>query len=199
MDLSCPWSAIALANLAAAAELAPAIEVDWAFSPVIVEAPAPAGDAPAERGRLRYGDPAPLSSRIDAAARGAGLVMRSAEHTRPVSTVRAHTLLREARGLDALRFARAVFEARFRDGRDISAMDVLLDVAAPCGFARDKVLRILETPRALYLTRQAARVVGDARGLSAPTAVFDGRIQVAGPREPHVFRAAMQRALAEQR
>ncbi len=135
-DVVCPFSYLGCSRLFEALTLeaiAPA-DLVWSFEPVLAKrASAPTGDAGA-----RYGDPSVLRRRVERLATRGGAAART-----DVSSQRAHVLLTRFPDPQLLRL---LFEAHFENGRDISSMGELIDVAAMREIPRAAVIELLEDP-----------------------------------------------------
>lgn len=196
-DFVCPWCLIGSRRLEMALEGMPEVEASWTYQPFLLDPTTPPeGVDLRDRLRRKYGDPEPLFRRVEAAARESGIELDFEKVRRGVSTLRAHTLSRAAidRGTQRA-FARDLFIAYFVEGRDISAMDVLLEIAGRHGFARDEALAVLESPTELHETREEARAAAEAGVSGVPFVVVGQRYSVAGAQPPDIFQRAIARAL----
>jgi len=160
----------------------------------------PEGDDIPARLRRKYGvAPEQLWARLEAEARKSGLELDLAKQRLSYPTARAHTLIRhaEAKGegrQDAL--VRDLYRANFMDARNIHDPGVLLDGAAPHGFAADEVLRLVTDDAELATTREIAQAAAATGIDGVPFFVFGERIAVAGAQPEAVLAAAIDKAVA---
>lgn len=196
-DFVCPWCLIGTRRLELALEGLADVDVKWTYEPFLLDPSTPdEGVDLRERLRKKYGDPEPLFRRVEGAARESGIDLDFTKVSRGVPTVRAHTLARHALAKGTQRaLAKDLFEAYFVQGRDISAMDVLVDVAGRHGLPEKETLSILESPAELQATREEAAAAAESGITGVPFVVLGQRFAVPGAQAPDVFRKAIQRAL----
>jgi predicted DsbA family dithiol-disulfide isomerase len=160
----------------------------------------PEGDDIPARLRRKYGvPPEQLWARLEAEARKSGLELDLARQRLSYPTARAHTLIRHAEGKGEGRqdgLVRDLYRANFVDARNIHDPDVLVDVAAPHGFAPDEVLRLVTDDAELATTRKLAQAAAATGIDGVPFFVFDERIAVAGAQPQAVLAAAIDKAVA---
>lgn len=202
-DVVCPWCYIGTERLHAALSAA-RVEADVRFLPFLL-----APSVPDEGADLRewlgqrYGDPEPMFRRVEAVAKESGVTIDFSRVRKHASTVRAHTLLRHAhpRGTQPA-LARDLFAAYFGEGRDVGAMDVLVELGGRHGFEASEVITLLESPTELDRTRVLARppgISGVPFTLVGRKGAPEGakRFAIKGAQPVEVFQAAIERALAE--
>jgi predicted DsbA family dithiol-disulfide isomerase len=160
----------------------------------------PEGDDIPARLRRKYGvPPEQLWARLEAEARKSGLELDLARQRLSYPTARAHTLIRHAEGKGEGRqdgLVRDLYRANFVDARNIHDPDVLVDVAAPHGFAADEVRRLVTDEAELATTRNLAQAAAATGIDGVPFFVFDERIAVAGAQPEAVLAAAIDKAVA---
>ncbi|MBL9026924.1 MAG: DsbA family oxidoreductase [Myxococcales bacterium] len=195
-DFACPWCLIGTRRLEIALASLPDVAASWTYRPFLLDPSTPAeGVDLRDRLRRKYGDPEPLFRRVETAAKESGIALDFDKVRRGVPTLRAHTLSRLAIDKGTQRaLARDLFDAYFLEGRDISAMDVLLELAQRHGFSRDETLEALESPSELDQTREEARAAAEAGITGVPFVVIDQRFAVPGAQAPEMFRRAIERA-----
>ncbi|SLN60279.1 DsbA family oxidoreductase [Roseisalinus antarcticus] len=148
-DPVCPWCYIGKTYLDRALETAGnPFEIEWHPFQLNPEMP-PAGMDRRAYLEAKFGGPAGVDEvygRISEAAREAGLDIDFARITRTPSTVDAHRLIHWA-GIEGRQsfVVQRLFEAYFREGRDIGDAEVLADVADGAGMDAGVVLRLLAT------------------------------------------------------
>ena len=201
-DIACPWCFIGTRRLGQVlAELDGEVEVEVNHHPYLLQPDAPPEgvDLQAQL-RERYGtDPLPMFSRVEEAARGAGIELDLSKQRYSYDTTGAHTLLRHAgaRGTQGA-LSDALFSAYFLEARHIADVEVLSEIAAEHGFTAEEASRILSDEQELALTRMEA---GDAmrqgvRGV--PLFIFNRRYSLSGAQPLEIFHEAIRRSLAEE-
>lgn len=196
-DVVCPWCFIGHRQLERALDGLD-LDVTLTFLPFLLDPNTPAeGVDLRERLRRKYGgDPEQMFGRVEAAARSAGLTLDFSRVRRACNTVGAHTLLRHALARGTQRaLAQALFGAYFGDGRDIGAVDVLVEVAAAHGFTADEARALVTDTRELDTTRTQARELAEQGISGVPFFVFQDRYAVSGAQPPEVLRQVIARAL----
>src|SRR5215472_12041198 len=151
-DVSCPWCAIALSALEAAlARVGPGIEADLRFQPFELNPEmGKGGEDIIEHLSAKYGSPPEEMRRAQETlrARGAevGFAFDLDKRTRIYNTFDAHRLLHWA-GIEGKQreLKHALFEAYFREGRDPSDREVLVELAARVGLDASRVRQVLES------------------------------------------------------
>lgn len=198
-DVVCPWCLIGSRRLELALAELPEVEATVTYRPFMLEPGAPPeGRDLREHLRRKYGDPEPMFQRVEVVAREVGIPLDFGKVRRMVPTLRAHTL--SARAIDKgtqRALMRDLFEAYFLEGRDVSAMDVLLELGARHGFSRDEVIALVEDPAALAATRDEALAASRSGVSGVPFVIFDERLAVSGAQPVATFKAAITRALGD--
>lgn len=197
-DVVCPWCLIGSRNLELALEGLPDVPVRVTFRPFLLDPSAPPeGSDLRDHLRRKYGDPEPMFRRVEQVARAAGIPLDFQKVRRFVPTLRAHTLARAAIEKGTQRaLVRSLFEAYFLEGRDPSAMDVLIDVGGRHGFERAELLALLEDPAALAATRAEARQAAEEGITGVPFTIVGESLALSGAQPPAAFRQAIERAVA---
>ena len=199
-DVVCPFCYIGLARVEQALEQEGAASATIAFHPFLLDPDTPpGGEDLRERLRRKYGgDPEAMFGRVEAMARESGLPLDFAKVRRSASTVGAHTLLRHAkeRGTQVA-LARALFEAYFLEGADISDVDVLAALAVRHGFEDVDARALVVSASEDAATRAEAAAAAARRGVSGvPLTIFAGELAVSGAQPVEVFREAIRRVRA---
>jgi predicted DsbA family dithiol-disulfide isomerase len=197
-DVVCPWCLIGTRRLELALAELPELEATVTYRPFMLEPGAPAeGRDLREHLRRKYGDPEPMFQRVEAVAREVGLPLDFGKVRRMVPTLRAHALSARAVEKGTQRaLMRDLFEAYFLEGRDVSAMDVLLELGERHGFSRDEVIALVEDPAALAATRDEALATARAGVTGVPLVILGGKVSVSGAQPVATFKAAIAKALA---
>lgn len=204
-DVVCPWCAIGLYSLEAAAARIPGLELDLHFHPFELNpGMGPEGQDLVEHLAQKYGaSPEQLAGTHEALRRrGAELGFEfSPARRRIVNTRDAHRLLHwagEAFGAKTQRTLKlALLKAYFSEGRDVSAPGVLLEVAMASGLPEAEARELLAGNR--YADEVAASESEVQRqGINAvPAIIIDQRLLVQGGQPVEAFEQALRQAMAE--
>jgi len=186
-DPICPWCYIGKTRFEAALEKRPdhPFEISWKPFQLNPNMPDEGMDRK-EYLERKFGGPqeaVQVYSDIVKAAEGDGLSIDISLMERTPNTINAHRLIHWA-GLEGLQneVVAALFIAYFQQGKDISAPEVLVDIAESAGMERAVVERLLATDAEVAETRaedEKAREMG-VRGV--PTFLIDGQYVVTGTR-----------------
>lgn len=196
-DVVCPFCFIGARRLQMALAATPELPSEVTYRPFLLSPSARTeGEDLRDHLKRKYGNPEPMFRRVEAVARESEIALDFSKIRRMSSTLRAHTLLRHAlsRGTQGA-LAMALFEAYFSEGRDIGAMDVLVDIGQKHGFEERELVTLLETPVELEATRREAGEAAAAGVTAVPFFVLGRRFAVQGAQPLEVF----VRALAEAR
>lgn len=188
-DPICPWCYIGKANLdrALEAHAAHPFEIEWHPFQLNPAMPARGMDRRTYLERKFGGQKRAVEvySRIDDAAKVAGLDINWQGITRTPNTLDAHRLIHWA-GIEGRQtpVVAALFRAYFKDGRDIGDVEVLCDLAAQCGMDA-------------AMTRQLLRGKGDIQDIrgrdshsremgvtGVPTFIVENQAVVSGAQPP---------------
>lgn len=127
-----------------------------------------------------------------------GIDFQFSAESRIVNTFAAHQLLDWAQehGLQhPLKLA--LFEAHFTKARDVSDMDVLVDVAGIVGLDQDAARAVLSSASQAESTR-ARQQFWTSRGISGvPSMVFDGRYLLTGAQGADTYAQMLRKVIAE--
>jgi predicted DsbA family dithiol-disulfide isomerase len=203
-DVSCPWCAIALSALEAAlAKVGPGIEADLRFQPFELNPEmGKGGEDVIEHLSAKYGSAPEEMRRAQETlrARGAevGFAFDLEKRTRIYNTFDAHRLLHWA-GTEGKQRAlkHALFEAYFREGRDPSDHEVLLDLAARVGLDASRARQILESDEYAREVRAHELFYRDHGINAVPTLVVNDRYLIQGGQPVQVFEQLLRRFAAE--
>ena len=200
-DVICPWCFIGTRRLdQVLAPMAGDIDPRILYRAFLLDATVPPEGADLrDRLRKKYGvDPETMFVRIEQAARDTGIPLDFSKVTRTPNTIPAHTLLRHALARGTQRqLSDTLFAAYFLEGQDISLPDVLAVLGESHGFAGDEVRRLVTDAAELAQTRAEAAAAAQTGVGGVPYFVFGNRVGLSGAQPVHVFRAAIDKALAE--
>ena len=184
-DVVCPWCYVGFTQLRAALDQAGReAEIHWHPFELNPQMP-PEGENLREHIARKYGSTPEESdaarARLTALGETLGIAIRFSEDSRIVNTFRAHQLLDLAaeQGLQTT-LQLALFEAYFGAGRDVSDIEVLVDVATQAGLDPDVARTTVETDARLGVVRQKQKVWTSQGVTGVPAMVFDQRFLVTG-------------------
>lgn len=201
-DVVCPWCWLGKRNLDAARAAAPDIDVEVTFRPHELDPSVPKEGVPyqaymeaklggddASRARFKA-----MRDHLEAAAPAAGITFRFDDIALRVNTIDAHRLVRWSRGQGKDGDAKeALFRAYFDELRNISAPDVLVEIAADIGLDANIVRELLATDRDVAAVREEAAFFRNLGVNGVPTFIANGALALPGAVEVD----AMQRFLRE--
>jgi predicted DsbA family dithiol-disulfide isomerase len=180
-DVVCPWCSIGQARFEKAlGEYGGPVMVRLHPFRLDPDAPVP-GEAALERYRRKFGDDAEtMLERVTATGAAEGLEFRF-DRALTANTFDAHRAIgRAARNGNDRALERALFDAYFRDGLDVSDRGVLADAAARAGEDRAEMLAYLESRDGVAELTGELEMAG-ALGITAvPTFVFNDRFAIPG-------------------
>lgn len=204
-DIVCPWCAIGLYSLEAAAARIPGLQLDLHFHPFELNAGmGPEGQDIEEHLAQKYGaSPTALAGTRQAIReRGAelGFTFSMEARSRIYNTRDAHRLLHWA-GEEHPALQRALkvalLKAYFTDGRNVSDPAVLLDVAVAAGLPEASARDVLHSDH-YDDDVQAAEDEVHAQGINAvPGIVINQRHLIRGGQSVDVFEQMLRRVMAE--
>lgn len=198
-DIVCPWCAVGLHSLLAAAKRVPEVQLDLHFHPFELNPQmGPEGEDLREHLQRKYGGgPAQFDQVHDMLRqRGAALGFDfSPARTRIVNTRDAHRLLHWA-GLKAdgsqQRLKEALLQAYFSEGRDVSRREELLAVATAVGLDADATREVLESGQFADEVAAAEQQI-QAQGIhSVPAIVFEQQHLVQGGQPVETFEQVLR-------
>jgi len=205
-DIVCPWCAIGLYSLEAAAARIPGLALDLHFHPFELNpGMAAEGQDIEEHLAEKYGaGPTQLAGTRQAIReRGAalGFDFRMEARSRIYNTRDAHRLLHwadEAFGGVVQRTLKlALLKAYFTDGRNVSDRAVLLDIATAAGLPEAESRELLAGNR-YDAEVQAAEAEVQAQGIRAvPAIVVNQRHLIQGGQSVDVFEKLLRQVLAD--
>lgn len=203
-DIVCPWCAIGLYSLEAAAARIPGLQLDLHFHPFELNpGMGPQGQDIEEHLAEKYGaSPAQLAGTRQAIReRGAalGFDFRSEARSRIYNTHDAHRLLHwaeEAFGSGVQRTLKvAMLKAYFTAGRDVSDHAVLLDLATQAGLPAAEARELLAGDR-FAAEVKAAEAEVHAQGIHAvPAIIVNQRHLIQGGQSVEVFEQLLRQVL----
>lgn len=205
-DVVCPWCAIGLSSLELAlAKLQPELgAVTLRFQPFELNPQMPPeGEDVTEHLQRKYGrtpqEAAQVRQTIQQRAEAVGFPMRIDLRSRIWNTFDAHRLLHAAleEGPEVQRAVKmALLIAYFRDGRNPSARDVLLQAAQSARMDRAEAESVVDDPgRHAKGVSEAAAQWRQAGIRSVPAIVINRQHLISGGQPPEVFERALRQII----
>src|SRR5438477_442336 len=139
-----------------------------------------------------------IAGRVVAAANEEGLSYRPDLVRRQPNTIDCHRLIHwaEAQG-KAAEMRQRLMELYFRDGGDLTDVDVLVQAAADCGLDAGEVRRRLATDEDVALISDQAREASEKGISGVPTFVFAQKYAVSGAQPAEQLARAIRQVSAE--
>lgn len=199
-DTICPWCFIAKRNFERATASPTAglkTSVRWLPFELNPDMPVEGMDRRAYRS-AKFGSWArslELDAQASAAAEKAGIGLRHDLMRRTPNTFNSHRLIWLAgQQGDQGGVVEALFTAYFVEGRDIGAIDVLVDIADGAGIGRDRALAVFASKQGVAEV-SASELDARRHGISGvPTFVINGAVALSGAQRPELMRAQLLRA-----
>jgi len=201
-DVVCPWCYIGKRRIEEALKLAPDVPVQVNFRPFFLNPWVPRegisreqylttkfGSAEAYKG---------IAGRVVAAAEQEGLSYQPDRVARQPNTIDCHRLIHWAGAVGkAPEMKQRLMELYFRDGGDLTDVDVLVQAAADCGLDAGDVRRRLATDEDVALVSAQAQEAADKGISGVPTYVFAQKYAVSGAQDPQMLARAIRQVSAE--
>ena len=202
-DVVCPWCAIGLASLEQAIQrLQGQVAVELHLQPFELNPQLPAeGEGIAEHLGRKYGmDMAQLAQnqeRIRQRGAELGVAFDMDARSRIWNTLDAHRLLHWA-GLqgDALPLKRALLQAYFAEGRNVSDPATLVAIAAQVGLDAERARAILASGEYAAEVREAEQFFQRSGINGVPAVIIERRHLVSGGQPVEVFERALREVAA---
>ena len=139
-----------------------------------------------------------IAGRVVAAAEQEGLSYRPELVARQPNTIDCHRLIYWAEAIGkAAEMKQRLMELYFRDGGDLTDVDVLAQAAADCGLDAQDVRRRLATDEDVALISARAQEAADKGISGVPTYVFAQKYAVSGAQDPQMLARAIRQVSAE--
>ncbi len=201
-DVVCPWCIVGFKQLETAIrQTGVSATVNWhpfELNPGMADE----GENLREHIMKKYGSTAEQSqaarARLTELGAGLGFEFRFADDTRMVNTFKAHQLIHWA-GPEGKEHAlkMALFEAYFRDGKDVNDNAVLADIAQGVGLDRTEALAVLEDGRFADVVRQEERFWTESGIHGVPAVIFDRQHLVTGAQGVENYAAILRQLVKE--
>lgn len=201
-DVVCPWCYIGKRRIEDALALVPDVPVNVQWRPFFLNPWVPReGISRDEYLTTKFGSVEAykgIAGRVIAAAEGEGLTYRPELVKRQPNTVDCHRLIHwaEASGQSAAMKQR-LMELYFRDGGDLTDVDVLVQAAADCGLDADQTRQRLATDEDVERISAQAQEAADKGISGVPTFVFAQKYAVSGAQPADQLARAIRQVSAE--
>jgi predicted DsbA family dithiol-disulfide isomerase len=201
-DVVCPWCYIGKRRIENALALTPDVPVEINWRPFFLNSWVPReGISRDEYLTKKFGSPEAykgIAGRVVAAANDEGLVYRPELVRRQPNTIDCHRLIHwaHAQGKSA-EMKQRLMELYFRDGGDLTNIDVLVQAAADCGLDADEVRRRLASDEDMALISAQAKDASDKGISGVPTFVFAQKYAVSGAQPAEQLANAIRQLSAE--
>ena len=201
-DVVCPWCYIGKRRIENALALASDVPVHINWRPFFLNPwVPPEGISRDEYLTAKFGSPEAykgIAGRVVAAASEEGLEYRPELVRRQPNTTDCHRLIHwaEAKGKSA-EMKQRLMELYFRDGGDLTDVNVLVQAAADCGLDAEDVRRRLSTDEDVALISGQAKEAADKGISGVPTFVFAQKYAVSGAQPPDQLARAIRQVSAE--
>ncbi|MGB0662049.1 MAG: DsbA family oxidoreductase [Mangrovicoccus sp.] len=200
-DPICPWCFIGKTTLDRALELTPdhPFEIEWHPFQLNPDMP-PEGMPRRAYLEQKFGgkdNALKVYGEIDAKAREEGLELNFEAIEKTPNTLNAHRLIFWA-GIEKCQnqVVQSIFEAYFLEGRDISDLEVLADIADSAGIDAALVLRLLKTDEDLAEVRLRDKTFRDMGVTSVPTYLIAREHAVPGVQATELWTKVIEEAKA---
>ena len=201
-DVVCPWCYIGKRFLEKAIALKPEIPVEVRFRPYFLNPWVPReGISRDEYLTAKFGSVEAykgIAGRVVAAAGEEGLTYRPELVKRQPNTIDCHRLIHwaEAQGKSA-EMKQRLMELYFRDGGDLTDVNVLVQAAADIGLDADDVRKRLATDEDVALISSQAQEASDKGISGVPTFVFAQKYAVSGAQPADQLARAIRQVSGE--
>ena len=201
-DTVCPWCLVGSARLdRAVAGLPDDVTVDIENHPFYLDPNVPPdGHDVGDMLREKYGrEPREIWARCEAEARQTGIDLDLSKQPRTFPTQKGHTLVRLARAKGTQHaLANAIAWEYFMAHRQINDDDVLVDIAARFGYAREEVLQVIRDADELGETHDLAIGALQSGIQGVPFFVFAERFAISGCHPQESFDRALRIAIGDE-
>jgi predicted DsbA family dithiol-disulfide isomerase len=201
-DVVCPWCYIGKHRIESALALAKDIPVEVHWRPFFLNPWVPReGISREEYLTTKFGSVDAykgIAGRVVAAAGEEGLTYRPELVKRQPNTIDCHRLIHwaDAKG-KAAEMKQRLMELYFRDGGDLTDINVLAQAAADCGLDAEETRQRLASDEDVALISAQAREASDKGISGVPTFVFAQKYAVSGAQAAEQLAAAIRQVSAE--
>jgi predicted DsbA family dithiol-disulfide isomerase len=201
-DVVCPWCYIGKRRIESALALTPDVPVEVHWRPFFLNSWVPReGISRDEYLTAKFGSVEAykgIAGRVVAAANEEGLSYRPDLVRRQPNTIDCHRLIHwaDAHGKSA-EMKQRLMELYFRDGGDLTDINVLVQAAVDCGLNADDMRKRLATDEDVELISAQAKEASDKGISGVPTFVFAQKYAVSGAQPAEQLARAIRQVSAE--
>ncbi|WP_315741455.1 MULTISPECIES: DsbA family oxidoreductase [unclassified Bradyrhizobium] len=201
-DVVCPWCYIGKRRIEQALQLVPDVPVEVHWRPFFLNPWVPREGISREQYlTTKFGSVEAykgIAGRVVAAAEQEGLSYRPDLVARQPNTIDCHRLIHWAGGIGkAAEMKQRLMELYFRDGGDLTDINVLVQAAADCGLDAGDVRRRLASEEDVALVSGQAQEAAEKGISGVPTYVFAQKYAVSGAQDPQLLARAIRQVSAE--
>ncbi|WP_315812648.1 DsbA family oxidoreductase [Bradyrhizobium sp. SZCCHNR2028] len=201
-DVVCPWCYIGKKRIEDALELVPDVPVEVNFRPFFLNPWVPREGISREQYlTTKFGSVEAykgIAGRVVAAAEQEGLSYHPDRVARQPNTIDCHRLIRWAGEIGkAPEMKQRLMELYFRDGGDLTDVEVLVQAAADCGLDAQVVRKMLATDEDVALVSAQAQEAAEKGISGVPTYVFAQKYAISGAQDPQMLARAIRQVSAE--
>src|SRR4051812_39015822 len=201
-DVVCPWCYIGKRRIEEALKLAPDVPVEIHFRPFFLNPWVPREGISREQYlTTKFGSVEAykgIAGRVVAAAEQEGLSYHPESVARQPNTTDCHRLIHWAGTIGrAPEMKQRLMELYFRDGGDLTDVNVLVKAAADVGLDADDVRKRLVTDEDVARVSADAQEAADKGISGVPTYVFAQKYAVSGAQDPNMLARAIREVSAE--
>ena len=201
-DVVCPWCYIGKHRIESALALVPDVPVEVNWRPFFLNPWVPhEGISRDDYLTAKFGSPEAykkIAGRVGAAAAEEGLEYNSDRMKRQPNTIDSHRLIHwaDAEG-KAAAMKQRLMELYFRDGGDLTDINVLVQAATDVGLNAETIRKRLATDEDVDLISAQAKDASDKGISGVPTYVFAQKYAVSGAQPPEQLARAIRQVSAE--
>jgi predicted DsbA family dithiol-disulfide isomerase len=201
-DVVCPWCYIGKRRIENALKLVPDVPVEVNFRPYFLNPWVPReGISRDEYLTTKFGSVEAyqgIAQRVVIAAGEEGLIYRPENVKRQPNTIDCHRLIHWAEAIGkAPEMKQRLMELYFRDGGDLTDVNVLVQAAADIGLDADDVRKRLATDEDVALISALAQDAADKGIQGVPTYIFAQKYAVSGAQDPAMLARAIRQVSEE--
>jgi predicted DsbA family dithiol-disulfide isomerase len=204
-DVVCPWCYIGKRRLESALALVPDVPIEVRWRPYFLNPWVPREGMTREDYLIaKFGSVAAygkVSKNVVAAAGEVGLEYHPEKVSRQPNTIDCHRLIywagKSPSGDRSAAMKQRLMELYFRDGADLSDIEVLVQAAVDSGLDAEQIRAKLATEDDVDLISGQAEEATDKGIGGVPTYVFAGKYAVSGAQDPQLLARAIRQVSAE--
>lgn len=196
-DFACPWCRIGKANLDAALAEWTGTPVSVTYLPFFLDPTMPPEGKNFREHLTQKFQGAPLEGmfdRVSQAGQASGLEFRWDLVEKSPNTTLAHQLIFIAPDEKRGDLSTAIYDAYFRQGKDITDLDTLVELADASGLDRESIRQRLLAGEGAAEVQSIARQVSQQGVSGVPFFIFDGRFALNGAQPSGAILEALRQA-----